>query len=1380
MTGAELILHFSGDTAGNTAVNVSFAGTDSGQLPFINPITDRDRSDIRWYVETYGAHSLAEPDDEEARRIETRLPEIGAALFTAVFADRAAQRVFDRFQDTDDRQRVLTIDAQDAAILSLPWELLRDPAGPGAFLFRDRPRISVRRRITGATGGRAPFRVESKEQLHLLFVVSRPIDAGFIDPRTDPQAVLDALDQHAAGRVTWEFLHPATLDALAERLNDDSLPAVDILHFDGHGVFAQVSEEDAEEKSGLYGKSILSEIQRARAAHSGDTAQSGDADKPVGIGFLLFEKADGASHLIPAEDLADNLYRSRVALVVLSACQSAASATEGDPMASVAGRLTGTGIPAILAMTHSVLVATTEQLFGRFYQGLARGRGIATALDDARAHLANHPEKFEVRRGDGFEMLKLYDWFLPALFHGGADAPLLTADSSLLAAAPAAAVKKHNLRPAHEAGFFGRRRELHDIERWFAGPTRRISLTGFGGQGKTELALEAGRWLVRTGLFDRAVFVDYAQVQAEDACAVAVSTISTVLEESLIDAAAATVALRQTPTLVILDNLEAVSQAALGELLTAAADWSRAGDSRVLLTSRTPEFGHADYRVEGTLQHRRIALRGLGSTADPDDALDWFAALFRLPPDPSVPPPQREELIALFDRVGFHPLSIAVLAQQLKTRPAGELGGRLEAILRETALSTIADDGTPPSLMASLALSLERLDDADRHAARRLGVFQGGAMEDVLLAITGLGASDGERAQLQTLLAALERGDPHALLRAIGREISDGAEPSAEQLAELLGEPEREKAIEELRARLAALPAQGNPSGAAENRWPGLRRQLENAALLQIESIPGVSVPFLRFHPTLAPLLWAGITAEEQDQLTLAHRQRYYQLANYLYHEDAKNPHQARAIARRELPNILHACRNALEAGDSDAVDFVDSINRFLTVFGMGREAALLTRRAEAAGGERGSDAWFLAQSNRGEQLLATGRASEAAEIFADILAALGDQPSYNRATTLSFLGRCYLAAGHPDRAEAIYRQGIAVTEQLAPSAKNERDAVKRHGALLRTDLADVLAEQGQYAEARAQYEQSLEVKRELGGDLRGERVVLGQLGTLALREGDLAEAVGRYREALKLCQQMGEPAGEAIYQHQLGMAFQEARRWGPAEGHYREAARLRERHGDLAGAAQTWNNLAALNESAGRPEAAERWYRKAIDGMQNPPSGDRGAKCLNNLADLLQSQPGRLAEARALAEEALAINETLEPGAAAIWTTYNILAEIADRQSRPDEAADYRRLAREAKRRFAGTAHEMKQHLPVILGTLQAIGEPDTANAFSTALSRMEEHGWTNLVAAIRRILAGERDQETLCAPLDPEDSMIIETILRGIADPETLSPLLPPPETA
>jgi tetratricopeptide (TPR) repeat protein len=1067
--------------------------------------------------------SLADPDDREARRIKARLPEIGKALFKSVFDNRAAQRLFNRFQDADDRQRVLTINSQDASILALPWELLHDPSG--TFLFREKPHISVRRKISGATGGREPFRVDSKDRLHLLFVVSRPTDAGFIDPRADPQAVLDALEKHAPGRVTWEFLRPATLNALVERLDDDTKPSVDILHFDGHGVFQQVSEEDAKKDPGLFGKSILSEIQRERQVR-GD----GAAGKRVGIGFLVFEREDGRKHLIPAEDLADNLYRSKVGLVVLSACQTAALDAQGDPMSSMAGRLTTTGIPAILAMTHAVLVPTTRMLFGKFYESLARGRGIATALDDARTYLANNPEKYEVRRGDRRQMLELDDWFLPALFHGGADSPLLTKvafrsakrvafrsakdapgsakdapDSAKDAPdAPFAERKatKHNLRPVHEAGFFGRRRELWDIACWFAAEeTRRISITGFGGQGKTELAMEAGRWLVRTGMFQRAVLVDYSQVQAEDARSVAVSTIGSVLEQSLIDADAATEALRKTPTLVILDNLEAVARPArrgspdsaapaaaaarrgspdpaapaaaarsgdrpepLNELLTAAVAWSCAGDSRVLLTSRIPDFGHPDYRIEGTRIHRRIALEGLGSAAYPEDALGWFGELSKLPPDPSVPPPKRDELIELFDRVKFHPLSLCVLAQQLKTRTAKKLGERLEQILSEAATSGIAVEGTPRSLIASLELSLERLSERERHAVRRLGVFQGGAFEDDLLAITELGESD-QREQLQALLAALDSGDPRVVLRLMGVEIPDDAEIPAELLAQLTGNPELQEHVEQLRAQLASLPAAKNESG-AENVWPGLRRQLESAALIEAENIPGVGPPFLRFHPTLAPMLWAGLEADERDALTTAHRQRYYALAGYLYHEDDKNPHQARAIARRELPNLLHAVDRALDARDADAVDFVDSVNRFLTVFGMTREAARLTRRAEQAGGQRGSQAWFLAQSNRGEQLLASGRAGEAAEIFADILETLGDQPSYNRALTLGRLGRCYAAGGRPDLAEATYRQGIAVTEQLEPS-----DQVKRHRGTLRTDLADVLRDQGKYAEARAQYE---------------------------------------------------------------------------------------------------------------------------------------------------------------------------------------------------------------------------------------------------------------------------------------------------------------------
>jgi hypothetical protein len=420
-----------------------------------------------------------------------------------------------------------------------------------------------------------------------------------------------------------------------------------------------------------------------------------EADGPPNTGYLLFEKGEGQQDLICAADLGANLHCRKVGLVILSACQSAAFGESRDEaggeqdrkelLGSVAARLTAAGIPAVLAMTHSVLVATTRVLFGEFYKQLAKGKSPGEALDHARRHLHNHPEKYEVQRSGQRVWLKLHDWFIPALYQGGSDKPLLDRSHALRGnAAPDAPrpVPAATLPPRPEAGFFGRRRELWDIERGFSGPTRRLTLAGFGGQGKTALALEAGRWLVRTGLFRAAAFVSYSGFQGIDAVAVARNEIGAALGFTPDDTAAATKALRETPTLMILDNLESLEPAALKELLDAARDWSEAGGSRVLLTTRAPEFGHPAYRVEGTRVHRRIVLEGLGRRDRPDDALDWFAELWKLPPEQAVDEPKREALIELFDRVQLHPLSIRVLAAQLKTRRVAELGERLEELLK--------------------------------------------------------------------------------------------------------------------------------------------------------------------------------------------------------------------------------------------------------------------------------------------------------------------------------------------------------------------------------------------------------------------------------------------------------------------------------------------------------------------------------------------------------------------------------------------------------------------------------------------------------------------------------------------------------------------------
>ena len=210
--------------------------------------------------------------------------------------------------------------------------------------------------------------------------------------------------------MTWEFLRPPTIDALRDRLDDTERRPVDILHFDGHGVF---------DDDGLVGS--------AAAARGSDVVRSGsESVDEGGMGYLLFEDEAGNGDLVSADQLGENLHRRKVSLVVLSACQTAALGDGDEPMTGVAARLTAAGLPAVLAMTHSVLVPTTRTLFGEFYKHLALTQPIGVSLDPPRALLQNRPQRYEIQRGPNRQWLELSDWFVPALYQGGEDAPLLT------------------------------------------------------------------------------------------------------------------------------------------------------------------------------------------------------------------------------------------------------------------------------------------------------------------------------------------------------------------------------------------------------------------------------------------------------------------------------------------------------------------------------------------------------------------------------------------------------------------------------------------------------------------------------------------------------------------------------------------------------------------------------------------------------------------------------------------------------------------------------------------------------------------------------------------------------------------------------------------
>ena len=82
--------------------------------------------------------------------------------------------------------------------------------------------------------------------------------------------------------------------------------------------------------------------------------------------------------------------------------------------------------------------------------------------------------------------------------------------------------------------------------------------------------------------------------------------------------------------------------------------------------------------------------------------------------------------------------------------------------------------------------------------------------------------------------------------------------------------------------------------------------------------------------------------------------------------------------------------------------------------------------------------------------------------------------------------------------------------------------------------------------------------------------------------------------------------------------------------------------------------------------------------------------------------------------------------------------------------------------------------HAGLIHAVVIACQNRDRRKELEPLLEAAHHNGWATLVAAIRRVLNGTRDNTAL-AGLDPEDTIILQAIFRGLQDPMTL----PEPQT-
>ncbi len=83
-----------------------------------------------------------------------------------------------------------------------------------------------------------------------------------------------------------------------------------------------------------------------------------------------------------------------------------------------------------------------------------------------------------------------------------------------------------------------------------------------------------------------------------------------------------------------------------------------------------------------------------------------------------------------------------------------------------------------------------------------------------------------------------------------------------------------------------------------------------------------------------------------------------------------------------------------------------------------------------------------------------------------------------------------------------------------------------------------------------------------------------------------------------------------------------------------------------------------------------------------------------------------------------------------------------------------------------------LQSHTGLIHRVVMHCNNPGSVPDMEQVLQMATENDWTTLVSVIREIMSGNRD-ESILLPLDEEDRIIAESILRGLQEPGTLPSL-------
>jgi hypothetical protein len=270
----------------------------------------------------------------------------------------------------------LQISSDDASVLALPREALRDPEA--GFLAQT---CQIERRVNKLRDPQPLPGLLSDDRVNILLVVARPYGERDVRFRSIARPLVELIESERLPAYV-ELLRPPTFDQLREHLRQRP-GFYHILHFDGHGAYS-------------------AEMPGTGGGHTFKRPE----------GKLVFETEDGGPEPITAEKLSVLLKEHAVPGVVLNACQSAmVGKDDEDPFSSVAAALLRSGMRSVVAMAYSLYVSGAQQFLPHFYRRLFDKGKLADAVRAGRQQMYRQDKRVCVRGN-----FQLQDWLLPVLY----------------------------------------------------------------------------------------------------------------------------------------------------------------------------------------------------------------------------------------------------------------------------------------------------------------------------------------------------------------------------------------------------------------------------------------------------------------------------------------------------------------------------------------------------------------------------------------------------------------------------------------------------------------------------------------------------------------------------------------------------------------------------------------------------------------------------------------------------------------------------------------------------------------------------------------------------------------------------------------------------